>query len=248
MKKVVVVLSAAFLSSQAIANTNKQVKRLDFESFFESRNKETNTYTSLLINRNGNKINHNENFADNSFSALNENSDISILAPGIEIMREFFETQYISIGLSGRASVQRGSGDFAVNNQGFQTEYRGYEYGAGLSLNLNTVGFGMRVQPFYAAHYMMTEGEAKLNYDARNNNTVTKLNYRVDTTRIVHSLGMRFIDKKVGIASFISLDYNQMQEDNTQFEAFNNDVRLEALASDVEYDNVSATIGFGFAF
>ena len=169
MKRLILIVSAVFLSTHANANSNKQVKRLDFESFFESSSKETNTYTSLLINRNGNKINHNEKFADNSFSALNENSDISIVAPGVEIMREFFETQYISIGLFGRASVQRGSGDFTINNQGFETKYQGYEYGAGFSINLNTIGFGMRAQPFYAAQYITTQGKARLDYDARNN-------------------------------------------------------------------------------
>jgi hypothetical protein len=248
MKKLVLVVSVACLSGQVFANTNKHATRLDFESFFKSSNKETNTYASLLVNRNGNKINHNESFSDNSFSSLNENSDISIVSPGFEIMQEFFEKQYVSIGLSGRAAIQRGSGKFSVNQQGFKDEYRGYEYGAGLSLNLNTVGFGMRVQPFYAAHYMMTEGEAKLSYDAKNNNTTTKLNYKVDTTRIAHSLGLRFIDKKVGIASFVSLDYNQMLDDNTKLEATYNDALLETNASAIEYDNVSATIGFGFAF
>lgn len=248
MKKLIVITVVSTVAYQANANTNKQVKRLDFESFFESTNKETNFYTSLLVNRNGNKVVHNENFADASYASLNETSDISTTSPGIEIMREFFESKYISIGLSARGSILRGGGDFEINTITYEDELRAYEYGGGLSLNLNTVGYGMRIQPFLSSHYMMTDGEIKIKYDANNSNTDTTLNYKMNNDRFVHSLGMRFIDKKEGFASFFSLDYNQIIKDRTTLEATNGSQSLQASGSAIEYDKMSLTVGFGFAF
>ncbi len=245
-KKVIGLIGMSFLvGSISYASPNK----LNIENVFKKSDlveKNTMTAFSLKYQNIGSTIEHNETSTTSNYSTLGKTSKIGINNLSIDAYQEFFKNSYISFAIGARYGTS--GGEATAKKDEFEESAYGTNYGAGISLNLNTEGFGLRVQPFYSSYYMFSNNTYKLNYTTANSDNI-KLKYQEDTKSIQHSLGVRFINPRKSLMSFVSVDYLQSIETNsdTSGTVAGNNIDF-GQTSEVENNDIAFSLGVGFVF
>lgn len=247
------ILVTALLSIQLHAEEVKS-KRLDFEKLLEPGAGEDGS-TSITINykRGTSNILHNEGLSGVDNKILNKESSISRNTVSIEMSQEFFNKNYISLSLGLRGGISRGSDQQVEEEQNvnFEDEHKGYHYGAGASLNLNTEGYSIRIQPFVSGYYIISDEE--YNFSNFNNNIsdpdTYNIDYRLENESIEASLGVRLYNNYSNLMSFFSINYTDSMSSTSSVSASRNGTAVELdNASTVGRDGLGFTIGAGINF
>jgi len=226
----------------------KEKNRLKIENLF-TPSRDATTYISLNYQNIGSKIAHNESSDVAGYAPLGEKSDIGQHTLGLELAREFYARGLFSFNLMGRIGINKGTDKKSenVNVVNFKDKASGKHYGAGLSLNLNTEGFGLKIQPFISGQYLFYKTDYELEY--KTDAAAVNIKYASDNRILQHSIGMRFINERQRLMSFISLDYFQNLEEDLSVSGTQgaNDLKLSNTAQ-VQKNDIAFTIGFGFLF
>ena len=145
-----------------------------------------------------------------------------------------------------------GTSQGATNNdtQDYNKEVSGNSIGAGGSLNLNTEGFGLKIQPFFSTVISRNSEEYQLTYSLRDTSKPpVNINHEVESLQAQYSIGTRFINESLGLMSFLSIDYNHVfQSDNTISASSTGEDLGVSNTSGVEEGSISGSFGFGLAF
>ncbi len=233
------------------AHSFAETKRLDLEKLLvPSSEREPSYYALLRYQNTGSKVMHNEKSESPSFVSLNKESAISIHNLGLEISKEFFNDSYFSLSFAGKFGVNKGSdsGLEEKKNLSYKEKLSGQTYGGGVSLNINTKGFGLKVQPFISSHYLISKNDYKLSYSSK---TVDSINIEYSSGQKVlqHSVGVKFINNKNGLMSHFSLDYNQKLSKSLEVSGSQSSKDLSFLnMPSITQNIVTFSVGFGFIF
>lgn len=252
--KILILLSSLSLFSVNSFAEEVKSKRLDFEKLLEPGAGEDGS-TSVTINykRGTSNILHNEGLSGVDNKILNKESSISRNTVSVEMSQEFFNRSYISLSLGLRAGISRGSDQQVEEEQSvnFEDEHKGYHYGAGGSLNLNTEGYGMRIQPFVSGYYIVSDEEYNFSNFINNINDPDTYNidYRLENESIEASLGVRLYNNYSNLMSFFSINYTDSVNTSSSVSASRNGATVELdNASTVGRDGLGFTIGAGINF
>jgi len=237
------------------SNGFSEGNRLNIENMLKSdpeKPEESTTTILLRYQNNGTKIDHNEASSASGFTSLSEESDITVSNISIELNEEFFSENYFSVTLGARYGINTGSVDSTneTTNLSYKDKVSGKSYGAGLSINLNTEGYGLKIQPFISSYYMINKNDYKLSY---NNSTTNEdpfnISYTTDTNILQHSLGVRFINNNNNLMSYFSLDYLQEMSSSGSVEGKRSGSDLQLTnTSTVNQNDFAFSIGLGFLF
>ncbi len=230
-------------------------ERFDIENTLsnESDNPEESTISVLLRYQNiGTKMDHKEASSSAGFTSLGQETDISVHGISLEVNKEFFSEKYLSISLGARYGINRGA-DKAINdvtNMSYEDKVSGKSYGAGLSLNLNAKGYGLKIQPFLSSYYIANKNEYNLSFkNADSSDHPFNIDYSSDSKVLQHSIGLRLIDGKNDLMSYFALDY--LNELNRSTNVSGNQAGRSLVLSNtssVKQSDFAFSIGLGFLF
>jgi hypothetical protein len=246
-KLVLLILVPFCIHSVHAAKSTKRIKPKD-ETIL------SDVTTMLIYQNSGTKVDHQEISTVSGFQTLEHKSDIQMNIIGLDASKEFLRSNFISFNLNLRASIILGMTENEndindVNDLTYKDKASGLIYSGGLTINLNTRAFGLKVQPFVGTNYAQSSQEFSLSY--ANVDTGTDSNeIEYDTSRsfLQHSLGVRFYNNK-NIMSYFSLDYIQELSQSTSATGTRSGVDLQMTnVSIVEQSPFAFSIGAGFKF
>ncbi len=171
-------------------STYAEPKRLNIDNILKNdlnEPKESSTSFILRYQNIGVKIQHNETSSTPEFTSLEQDSDINISNISVEASQEFFCESYLSISTGVRVSVNKGydKGSNDSSNLSYKDKVSGKSYGAGLSLNLNTQGYGLKIQFFVSSYYIVNKNDFNLSYNNISSSADPfNINYTVDSNTL----------------------------------------------------------------
>lgn len=198
------------------------------------------------------KINHNETSESSGFTSLNNRSSMTNNLMELGFTNEFFASSRISISASANYGYETGS-DKAIlkeSNLTYSEKLSGNHFSAGASVNVNFEAYNIKIQPFVGATISKGKSRHLLSYAPMlNASNPTSIQYKNDIDQTDINLGVRFVDPKVKLMSFLSLNYRNNSKSTSSVSAANNNGKIDLTRSSVvDSRPLTLSIGFGFFF
>lgn len=242
------------LSIFLISRANAQEKAFNIENIFKvNKSKRANSNMSLGYKTRVTNILHDERSSNTDFKSLGEISKIYLHSLDLTYNREFYSAQYISYSLILRAGFHTGRDDGSDEKvlTPFYEKASGLQAGAGISINLNTRGYGLKFQPYISSQYVVDETNFDLTYEQGKGTQTTPVHLTTNSNNTIlhHSIGVRVLDYKKGLMSYIAIGHNQLlsNKSSSSGELSGKSFDLDN-SSKIKDSPIVFSLGFGFMF
>jgi len=251
-KFLIYIITLAFINSDFILAQKLKTNHA-FENEISSNNASgiIFSYESSQIN-----INHRESIPGSSTPySLDKNVKLRRNGIKINVFQEFaakslFSTTiYVDAGTffgSEEGSVKKGNG---LTNS-FKEKGHGYFIGPGLSLNQNNFAAGLKWQPYVDLQYLVETSTYDLIYNSETTNSELQLSNRYIEQFFKYSLGIRVMDEKEGMISYLSMGILNLlnPEKNINRASQNDGGTIVNTETSSKYSPYILMAGIGFLF
>lgn len=208
-------------------------------------------YINILFNISQDKISHQENSGFSGFYSLDDIIRIKVITLDLEVMKELFPENMLSVSVFGRGGILEGtSHQLSKNTSDYKEKLLGKHFGGGLSLNTNFIALKTRVQPFVGFSFAKGDSRYKLNYSLINSANKIRINYSSDDTSSTASFGIRFLDSRVDLLSVFAVNYTVSSKSERKVDGSVGNSQLSDLTdlATAKHSPLSVVIGLGFLY
>ena len=212
------------------------------------------TFKSIIITlglKNGyTQVVHNEKSSALGYTPLNKTSKITINTLDLGVMKEFiFDSKFSFSGITNLGIlIGKDKGLITGSNTTYSDKLAGNYYSIGGSLNLNIEAFKLKIQPYVFSSLSKIYTKTLLDYSQDSNNP-TSIQYRTNSQITDIGAGIRFIDGKVDLMSYFSVNYsisNKVKSSTSS--VFNKNPVSLTNSSSLKQRPLTFALGFGFLF
>lgn len=250
MNKLLLIFLMMSFTTIVFAEIDMISSKGDFEND-SSKSQSSPFFITIGYEKGSNKLVHKETSSNSDFISLDKVVNVDMDIVDLTLAKEFFGAGLISLtaAINGSFIIASGSTTDDAITKTANEEGSGTAYGAGLSLNINRSGYGLKIQPFMGIAYEDNHTNYKIKYELKDSADTIVIDNDAFFENVIGSVGIRFFDTRKSLMSYMNLNYIKQLSGYSLVDGTlnNSDIEYDKMG-EINKDKWSFSVGFGYFF